>query len=246
MSDGPSKDQRIVAVIQARMTSSRLPGKTLETMAGRPMLQVMLERLRGGANNVAYVVATSADSSDDSIAELCAELQLPCVRGELHDVLARYVRALDIFEPDVALRLNGDNPLLDAAAVDAGLVAWEAQEQEKAVGVSNHLSDRWDPLGYCVEVFDPDALRQLHRKERTDTEREHVTLAFKRIGGYESFHILGRNLRHMRWTVDTKQDFDYVTHLFEELGTDVSASEAVSWCEKNRHPGDLDEDGRYR
>lgn len=246
MVEGQLEGERIVAVIQARMTSTRLPGKTLKTVAGVPMLQVMLDRVAGGPNEVIHVIATSSDPTDDDIARLCEQLGIPCVRGALGDVLARYVQALDRFEPDVALRLTGDNPLLEAAAIDAGLVAWKGREEKKAVGVCNHLSDRRDPLGYCVEVFEPDALRRSHQGDRTPEEREHVTLAFKRAGVYDSFHILNRDLRGLRWTVDTREDFEYVSRLFEELGTDVSAPEAVRWCQENPHPGDLGEDGYYR
>ena len=110
----------------------------------------------------------------------------------------------------------------------------------------NHLEDRTDPLGYCVEVFEPDALRRLEREALTPEETEHVTLGFKRRGLYGSFHILAERLTGMRWTVDREEDFLYLTRLFEAVGRDVSAETAVRWCRVHPHPGDLTAEGAYQ
>lgn len=222
------------------MSSTRLPGKSLKPIQGRPMLQLMMERLHSGDDDVLHVVATSTDPSDDPVAHLCARMEIPCVRGSLEDVLGRFIRVLDRFEPDVVVRLTGDNPLDDARAVLAGLEAFfgRVQAGEATVGVSNHLQDRTDPYGYCVEVVRAEALRILDESDVTREEREHVTLGFRQREGfsYDGYSILSGDHSNLRWTVDTEQDFRYVERLFKELGPDCPAEEAVQWSRANPHP----------
>jgi spore coat polysaccharide biosynthesis protein SpsF (cytidylyltransferase family) len=232
-----SHKKEIIAITQARMSSSRLPGKTLREMAGTSMLELMQERLHEGNTRVRHVIATSIDPSDDPIEDLCEALEVPCVRGSLDNVLDRYVRAIDEFNPAVAIRLTGDNPILDSRAVEAGVQAFTNLSTEQ-IGVCNHLADRTDPLGYCVEVFQPDALRWLNEQDLTDAEREHVTLGFKNRDMYGSFHILPGDHSGFRWTVDTSEDFEYMTHMFEELGRQVSGERALQWSSLHPHPKD--------
>lgn len=226
----------IVAITQARMSSTRLPGKSLREMLNRPMLGLMFERLNHQNTRVLHAVATSIDPSDDPIEEFCAANQIPIVRGSLNDVLARYIKALDYFKPKIALRLTGDNPIIDNRAVEAGLEAFKSHRGPDMVGVCNHLSDRMDPLGYCVEVFEPDALRWLHEQSLDPSEREHVTLGFKHRDQYDAFSILDGDFRHMRWTVDTPADFEYQSKMFQSIGIHGSAEEALAWSQSNPHP----------
>lgn len=231
----------IVAITQARMSSTRLPGKSLKTMLEQPMLGIMFQRLNKENHQVLHVVATSQDVSDDPIALFCRDEGIPCIRGSLDDVLARYVEALDYFQPKIGIRLTGDNPIINNRAVEAGLRAFEELNGSSAKGVCNHLVDRTDPLGYCVEVFEPDALRWLHRQDLSKSEREHVTLGFKHCNQYESFAILKGDQRYMRWTVDTPIDFDYQSKMFEAIGIHGSAEEALIWTRANPHPLNIQE-----
>lgn len=226
----------IVAITQARMSSTRLPGKSLREMLGRPMLGLMFERLNHGNTRVLHAVATSADPSDDPIEEFCRTTNIPVIRGSLHDVLARYIKAIDYFEPQVVMRLTGDNPIIDNRAIKVGLDAFDACEASESVGVCNHLDNRSDPLGYCVEVFEPDALQWLHQQELDRSEREHVTLGFKNRGQYSSFSILDGDFHEMRWTVDTPEDFQYQRRMFEAIGLHGSAEAALAWTKDNPHP----------
>lgn len=228
-----------LAVVQARMSSTRLPGKTLREMAGAPMLKLLLDRLAAPECGASVVVATSDEGSDDPVAELCTKEGVPCVRGSLEDVLGRFVRVVERFGPDVVVRLTGDNPLVDARAVNAGLRAFRegAGRGPRHVGVSNHLEDRTDPYGYCVEVVRPEALRELDRSEPMPEEREHVTLGFRRADfGVDSYSILPGDQRRLRWTVDTEEDFRYVARLFEAVGPECTAESAAKWSESNPHP----------
>lgn len=232
--DGPGE---AAAVLQARMSSTRLPGKSLRRMNGVPMLELLVERVGASWGGGPLVVATSDRPADDPIAAWCGRRGLPCVRGDLEDVLSRVVAALDRYRADVAIRLTGDNPLVDGRAVAAGLEAFRRRAGDGgAAGVSNHLEDRTDPYGYCVEVVRAGALRALLASDPSPEEREHVTLGLRRRGRLESYGILPDDRRSLRWTVDTEDDFGYVERLFAELGPACSAEEAVRWSEAHPHP----------
>lgn len=228
---------KIVSLIQARMSSSRLPGKSLREMLGRPMLQLMLERV-SGVEGVETIVLTSLDASDDPIEALCDDLGYRCLRGSLDDVLGRYVMAVEELEPEIAIRLTGDNPIIDARAVRAGIEAYRVtcRPCTPPVGVCNHLEDRTDPLGYCVEVFHPEALRWLATVAERPDEREHVTLGFKYRDLYAPFTILDGEHAALRWTVDTEADFAYMSAMFEALGEAAPAEQALAWAAEHPHP----------
>src|SRR5215471_19496264 len=108
------------ALIQARMSSRRLPGKVLMEVGGRPMLAWLVERLRCCARLSGFAIATSTDRSDDSIASLATDLSVPVVRGDLGDVVTRLLEAADELDVDAFVRVNGDSPLLDPTLVDRG------------------------------------------------------------------------------------------------------------------------------
>src|SRR5438552_13589075 len=110
---------RIGAIIQARMTSSRLPGKVLQPMHGRPMLQYLLDRLSRASGVSDVIVATSGDRSDDPIERFCHAAGVKCVRGSLLDVAARFLDVLAAWPLDAFVRVSADSPLLDQRIVDA-------------------------------------------------------------------------------------------------------------------------------
>lgn len=233
--DAPSQ---ALTIIQARTSSSRLPGKVLKPMAGLPMLELMLQRVRRD-NPVPTVVATSDDPTDDPVATLCARVGVPVVRGPLHDVLARFIRVIDQFTPQTVVRLTGDNPFSDAQSVIDGLSAYHAARKALPgdwAGISNHLADRSDPHGYAVEVIDADQLRWLDRQELNADEREHVTLGLIHRDVYRSFHLLDGDLSALRWTVDHPEDHAYMCRLFDALGTRATAQEAARWSRDHPHP----------
>ena len=226
-----------ISVIQARMSSTRLPGKVLREMAGSPMLELMLERVRADSD-VPTIVATSTEPSDDPIEELCNALDVPIIRGPLHDVLSRFIQAIDTYQPEIVIRLTGDNPLTDAMAVQKGIDKFRAfftgGEREEA-GISNHLADRTDPHGYAVEVLRADKMRWLAEQDLSDEEKEHVTLGFINRGIYGSFHILEGG-EDIRWTVDYPEDFEYMSKLFNDLGRNANTTEALKWSATHAHP----------
>jgi len=231
-------DTDILVLIQARMSSTRLPGKVLREMQGRPMLEVMLERLEG-AEGIEVAVLTSTDESDDSVAEFVKSHGVRLHRGPLDDVLRRYVGALKEFDPDIAMRLTGDCPFADDRLLEEALSRYEEAGLDgiPTVGICNHLHDiRTDPLGYVAEVFAPEALRWLHSLQLDNAEREHVTLGFKRRDLYAPYAIFEEDYSELRWTVDWEEDLEYMDRLFGDLGLEASAEDAVEWSLEHPHP----------
>jgi spore coat polysaccharide biosynthesis protein SpsF len=215
-----------LAIVQARMGSSRLPGKVLADLSGAPMLQRQLERVSRAASLDAIVVATSADTADDPIARLCERLNVECYRGDLDDVLGRFVGALDAFAerqgfgPEVVVRITADCPLISPVVIDSVVNAFftSPDKSAKCDYASNTLEPTF-PDGVDVEVVRASALREVARTSTDPPEREHVTLGIYRHP--EQFVV--RNFRgevdlsDLRWTVDSAEDLEFVRWVYSEL-----------------------------
>src|SRR3954451_17117757 len=161
-----------LCVVQARTGSTRLPGKVLADVAGRPMLRLMLDRLTPlRSTGLTVIVATSELGQDDPVAELATEADVPVVRGDEADVLGRFLLALDRYPTDTVVRLTADCPLLDPALV---LLALDAHQAAGAGYTSNTLV-RTFPDGMDVEVIAASVLRAADREATSSGEREHVT-----------------------------------------------------------------------
>ncbi len=206
-----------LAIVQARTSSSRLPGKVLRPLAGEPMVLRQLQRISRAETLERIVVATSDDPSDDELAVLLADSGYDYIRGSLEDVLARYVQAVDEYEPDVVVRLTADCPLISAQVIDHVVERFHASHADY---VSNTMSPTY-PDGLDVEVVSAAALQVVGRESVDPPEREHVTLGIYRQP--ERFVIenvvdpSGRDHSDLRWTVDTAEDFAIVSQVFEYL-----------------------------
>lgn len=205
----------IAIIVQARMSSTRLPGKVLADISGAPSLQRQLERLYRCTQAQAVVVATSDDPSDDPIARLCAEQSVPLHRGSLHDVLARFAGAAEAFGTTLAVRVTADCPLIDPQILDQTV---HLHLRDGNQYTANALERRY-PKGLDVEVIDVDALRLANKQAVEPYDREHVTSYFYRHP--ERFRI-GQlrnplDLGDLRWTVDYPQDLEFVRQVFAAL-----------------------------
>lgn len=206
----------MLAILQARMSSTRLPGKVLKPLLGEPMLARQIERVRRARGIDKLVVATSDDASDDPIESLCGALGVGVYRGSLTDVLGRYRGAAMRFGPaDHIVRLTGDCPLADWEVIDAVL---DRHLAEAADYTSNCLKLTF-PKGLDVEVFKAAHLETAFHEARDPYEREHVTPFFYRhpdrfrLSNLECDPPLG----DLRWTVDTPEDFAFVERVYEAL-----------------------------
>lgn len=202
-------------IVQARMTSTRLPGKVLLPLGGQPMLTRLVERLRWVQRADGIAVATTTNATDDPIATLCAQLGVFCHRGSEHDVLSRYADAARLYGADVVVRITSDCPLIDPALIDQVIAAYEARDSDY---VSNMLPPTW-PYGMAVEVFSAAALAQAHAEAVQPAEREHVTpFIYWHPERYRLRNVASSvDLSHHRWTVDTPEDYELVRRLFEIL-----------------------------
>jgi spore coat polysaccharide biosynthesis protein SpsF len=211
---------RTVAIIQARMGSTRLPGKVMKDLGGEPMLARVVERTRRAQSLDEVVVATSASPADDRISQQCADRGWACVRGSELDVLDRYYQAARIYKADAIVRITSDCPLTDPDLLDRHVQRlWERWSE---VDFVTNMMRQSFPLGLAVEAMPVDVLARMHRMSQNAELREHVTtLAYVEPEWFQIEHILhGTDLSRMRWTVDTAEDLELVRQVFAHFGHD--------------------------
>lgn len=207
----------MLAILQARMSSTRLPGKVLADLAGAPMILRQLERLRRARRLDRIIVATSTDPSDDILAETLRAAGETVFRGPLDDVLGRFVQAMDAFGPArTVARLTADCPLADPQVIDATAALLEASGADY---VSNTGAGRTFPKGLDVEVFRADALRAAAAETVDPYDREHVTpFIYRRPERFAlAFHAQAADEGDVRWTVDRPDDLQFVRAVYEAL-----------------------------
>lgn len=208
---------RTLAIVQARTSSSRLPGKVLKSLVGSPMILRQLERISRARALDRVVVATSDDASDDELALLLTNAGYDIARGSLEDVLARFTLALDEYQPDVVVRITADCPLISPTVIDLVVERFHASTSDY---VSNTLQPTY-PDGLDVEVMTAEALREVANASTDRHEREHVTLGIYRHP--ETFSVenvvdpSGNDNSRLRWTVDNADDFAFVSAIYEHL-----------------------------
>jgi spore coat polysaccharide biosynthesis protein SpsF len=227
---------KVVAIIQARMGSSRLPGKVLLDLHGETMLSRVVRRLRRARRIDQVIVATTTEPKDDALADFCRTHDVFCFRGSENDVLDRYAQAARATQADVVVRITSDCPLIDPGVVDE-VTEYFLNSQPAVDYVSNVAPVRTYPRGLDTEVFSREALERAHREASDASSREHVTAYIYRHP--ESFRIEGyrgvRDESAHRWTVDTPEDFALVEKIYAHFGGDeFTWQEALALIE--RHP----------
>ena len=206
---------KVLAIIQARMSSTRLPAKVLKDILGRPMLALQIERLRRAESFDQLVVATSDHSDDDAIEALCRETGVACLRGSLDDVLARFHDCAAAYGPEHVIRLTGDCPLSDPDVVDR-VVRFHLDGGYDYT--SNVMPPTW-PDGLDVEVMRAPALADAHAEATLPSEREHVTpFICNRPERYRIGNLVrDPDLSAHRLTVDEPEDLEKIRRIFERL-----------------------------
>lgn len=208
---------KTVVIAQARMTSTRLPGKVLKTVLDKPLLAYFIERLQGVSLANQIVIATTINATDEPIADVCRSLSTAFTRGSEEDVLSRYYDTAVVTGADIVVRVTSDCPLIDPAVVDE-MIGYFKKHSTRFDYVSNSLASTY-PRGMDVEVFSFRALREAYVEATLKSEREHVTPFFYThperfpIGKIRS----PRDLSQHRWTVDTPEDFELVKRIIESL-----------------------------
>jgi len=205
----------ILAIVQARLSSTRLPSKVLMPILGQPMLALHIERLRRTETLDKLVVATSDNAEDDAIVALCEGVGIDCFRGSLDDVLDRFYRCARGYMPEHVVRLTGDCPLADPDIIDR-VVRFHVKGNYDYT--SNVFPPTW-PDGMDVEVMRMSSLTEAHAESELPSEREHVTPF---ICNHPDRYRLGNltneaDLSSHRLTVDEPEDFEKIRRIYEIL-----------------------------
>lgn len=202
---------KVTAIVQARMSSQRFPGKVMYDVEGKPLLQYLLERLAHCRSLDKVVVATSTDPSDTVIADFCKRQTIDCYRGSLLNVVERFMNVLATFHLDAFLRVSGDSPLLDPALVDKAIRLFEEGHYE----IVTNVMERTYPPGESVEVVQTGAFEKGYALLKDAEDFEHVTKIFyKNPALFRIFNIESkRPYRDIRLSVDTPHDM----HVFVEI-----------------------------
>lgn len=209
---------KVVAIVQARMGSTRLPNKVLKPIMGKPMIELLLTRLARAKEIDEIVVATAEDSRNLPLIDAVSALGYRCYAGSENDVLDRYIQAAKMASAEVVVRITGDCPLIDAALVD------EAIRRFKMAGV-DYLSNAAPPSypdGLDTEVFTFAALERASRETDKAFDREHVTPYLREADKFRNAAMQNdQDLSGLRWTVDEPADFDVVARVFEHFAPDI-------------------------
>lgn len=214
------------ALVQARLSSKRLPGKVLADLCGEPMILRQLRRVAAAELVDRVVVVTSTDPSDDTLVDVLAAHGVETFRGPLDDVLARYIAAAESVGADRVIRVTADCPLIDPDVIDAVIHAHESSGSDYA----SNVLDRTYPRGLDVESVAVSALRRIAGSADA-FEREHVTAGIYRRPAEFSLTSVTQPVdrSHLRWTVDTPADLAFVRSVYGELlpAGDVFPADAV-------------------
>ncbi len=205
---------RVVAIIQARTGSSRLPRKVLKVIGGATMLERVLNRVRRSATLNKVVVATTTKAGDADIVAECARLGVPVFRGSEEDVLDRYYEAAKATKAEVVVRITADCPLIDPQVVDSVVSSFLNHRPDYA---SNSLN-RTYPRGLDVEVMSSATLSRAWREATETYQRVHVTpYIYLNPGLFSLLPVDSAGHYAQRWTVDTPEDLDFVRAIYEEF-----------------------------
>lgn len=225
---------RVVAIIQGRMSSSRLPGKILADIAGQPMLQRVFVRTSRARTLSETIFATTTDASDDPVADYCGLSGIPLARGSLYDVLDRYYQSAREAQADVVVRVTADCPVVDPDLIDAAVALVTRHSPPQFDFAANRLPPPWGrtyPIGLDTEVCTFAALKRAWKEAKEPQHREHVMPYF-----YEGVELTTVNrqlqtgvssrgfkvaLLHnpadfgdYRWTVDTPEDLEFIRQVY--------------------------------
>jgi len=207
------KKRNNLAVLQARMSSNRLPGKVLMEVNGKPMIYWQIQRILQSKEISKLVIATSDCPTDDVLVKYLESINCDIVRGSLDDVLARFIKVENIYNPDSIIRLTGDCPLVMPELIDFMIKKFYKVKVEY---LSNIIELTY-PDGLDIEIIKAGTLSKLTAMNLLNNEREHVTLGIiNRLDRFSTFNVANLNdLSRYRWTVDTEGDLVFVRGIFK-------------------------------
>lgn len=220
------RTDRTVAIIQARMGSTRLPGKVLKGIGGKSMLEHVVARTERAETLDEIVVATTTEPEDEAIVSVAGELEVPVFRGRQQDVLDRYYHAARKYDADVIVRITSDCPLTDPSITDRAVRAFKEHAPDYA---STSLEQRVYPRGIGAEVMTFEALQEAWEQADESYERSHVTAyIYQHPERFQLLRVPSQHgdYSHHRWTVDTPDDLAFVRAVYRRLNDSFA-----SWTE---------------
>lgn len=220
---------RVVAIVQARMGSKRLPGKVLADLCGKPVLAWVVDRTRLAHRVADLVVATTTETGDDAVEEFCRRRGDRCFRGHPTDVLDRVVRAARELQAEVMVRITGDCPWIDPGLIDEAVDAFVSADPPVALVVNRLPWDRTYPIGTDVEVCSLACLETAHAEAHLAQQREHVMpFLYEHPDRFPFLHLRSDgDYGELRWTVDEEADL----RLLREVCRRFPGREDFSWRE---------------
>lgn len=245
---------KLVAIIQARMGSSRLPGKVLLPVLGEPILGHIVSRLSTIDKVDTIIVATSDRNLDDPIAEYCLAKGIACFRGNENDVLDRFYHAATAVGADTIIRITGDCPLVDPALVNRLIDHYETKGFDycgiaTGAGVAEEGFKGRFPDGLDAEIMKMSVLQQAWEEAEGPLYREHVTpFIWKQPERFNlgTLKSPDRDYSHLRWTVDNREDYEVIKWVYEELypvKKDFNMQDVLSLFE--RHPEKIGDNRQF-
>jgi spore coat polysaccharide biosynthesis protein SpsF len=225
----------VTAIIQARTGSTRLPGKVMYPLDGRPTLEHVVTRTAQADNVTNVVVATSVESQDDVIAQSAPKFGAKVVRGSESNVLGRFERTIEEYSPDVVLRITGDCPLIDPATINKVV----APVDDGGVDYASNIAHRTFPRGLDVEAFTAESFETVSLAATTQAEREHVTPYYRENSNefdivnitsdvvFENERYINRT--DLRLTLDEADDYRLLKHIYDTVEYDeiLSVRDAI-------------------
>ena len=220
----------VVAIIQARMGSTRLPGKVMKKIGEKPILEILINRLKKSQYIDEIIIATTLNKVDKQITALSKKLGIKCYCGSENDVLDRYLKTAEKFNAEVIVRVTADNPLTDPVIVDKLI-----DKHLKSESDYTYCNDL--PVGVSVEVFNKSTLKKLSIKDLSPVEKEHVTLYIK--SNPQKFKIAefnsNLNFKDIRLTVDTPKDLKLINLIYNHFKSleGVTTKDIINFFEEN-------------
>lgn len=231
-----------VAIIQARMGSSRLPGKVLFDILGKPMLWYIVDRVKRAKNVDTVVVATSDKPQDKKIVEFCKKYNINYFQGSEDDVLDRFYNAAKSYNADMVYRITGDCPLVDPSLIDKLYEYYKNNDIDFsgiATGAGAINEENRFPDGLDTECFSFEILEKAYSNATKQSDREHVTPYIWRNNDIHKIGSLksSKDYSYMRWTVDNQEDFDIIKNIYKALypvKKDFNMDDIIDFFENNK------------
>ena len=214
---------KICAIVQARMSSRRLPGKVLKVLNGKSILEYVLVRLKQSKNLTAIIVATSTDQSDEAVIKFCQARNIPCVQGPLDHVANRFLKVLERFPMDAFVRVSGDSPVIDPQIVDRLVSIFKSGNYD----IVTNVLERSFPKGQSVEIVNSSVFKKSFSNIKGQYEEEHVTPYFyQNADRFRIFNLISPNPVYgsVHMAIDNQKDLERFDLILQRI------NRPIEWC----------------